>query len=237
MSDHDTVAFLDHNGARWVGFERIYYGALRTKVPLQCCVFAMSRRSPLESKTSIPAASLYVAFLGVLLAGAGSFVYAAFQPLQLPNPGLAAYHPPSAVEVLPLSRGYSTPPPAAATLSEAPSLGTADAAIGAKTARAEGASAEIGRAETRASDATRKTARARSHARDTDDSNSASSQWGGQWANNWSRPWPTRPSAQSYAHWPAREAHGRDPRSQTWLQNRPRSQTMTFAQYGFQRPW
>jgi hypothetical protein len=187
----------------------------------------MSRRPALESKTSILEVSLYVGLLAAVFAGTASYVYGAFRPQQLPNLGLAAYHPPSAVELLPPPRTYLTLAPAVeASVAEASPFRTPEAS-------SRSASADNTPAEGRPN---KKTAH-RSRARDPGTANVANS---APWGTPWQNQWPTGANAQAHAQWPPQ---GRDPRVQSSPQdNRSRGQrsnqpALTFAQYGFQRSW
>jgi hypothetical protein len=84
-------------------------GEQRTKPAVVCST--MSRVFPSPSPpASTFGTTLYAGFLLAVLGGAGAFVYAATQPTRLENPGLAAYHPPSAVVLYPLPSAYKTPP-------------------------------------------------------------------------------------------------------------------------------
>jgi hypothetical protein len=83
----------------------------------------MSRGLPRQSSGSIIiGACLYFGALAALFTGVGWFVYTSFQPIRLSNPGVAAYHPPTAVELYPSPRLYLSPAPevVAETQSERP---------------------------------------------------------------------------------------------------------------------
>jgi hypothetical protein len=215
----------------------------------------MSHRPALKPQTSIIGLSLYVGFLATLAAGSGACVYAAFQPVKLPNPGLAAYHPPPAVELIPPASAYSTEAPVVEAASAQPAgvagtagLRTADASSqSAGSPHAEGAvtAAESARAQERPD---KKTAHAHSHTRDSNAKVAATQEWGKSSSASWSSQWPPQ-SAQSYAQWRSQDARPR------WHEGQQQSQqgkqgsqqgnargwghapSMTFAQFGSSRPW
>jgi hypothetical protein len=71
----------------------------------------MSRGSARESSASAIIAYPYLGILAALFAGVGSFIHSSFQPISLPNPGVAAYHVPAALKLYPPPRLYSSPAP------------------------------------------------------------------------------------------------------------------------------
>ena len=71
----------------------------------------MSRGLARESSVSVIITYLYLGILAALFAGVASFIHSSFQPTRLPNPGVAAYHVPAALELYPPPRLYSSPAP------------------------------------------------------------------------------------------------------------------------------
>jgi hypothetical protein len=71
----------------------------------------MSRGLARKSSVSIIIIYLYLGILAALFAGVVSFIHASFQPTRLPNPGVAAYKVPAALELYPPPRRYSSPAP------------------------------------------------------------------------------------------------------------------------------
>jgi hypothetical protein len=71
----------------------------------------MARGLARESSVSVIITYLYLGILVALFAGIVSFIHNSFQPISLPNPGVAAYHVPAAVELYPPPRLYSSPAP------------------------------------------------------------------------------------------------------------------------------
>jgi hypothetical protein len=135
-----------------------------------------------------------IGLLAAVLAGTGWYVYAAFQPLQLRNLGVTAYHPPAAVELL------GTPIP---NLNALPAVEVAVAE--ASAAPATEASARSTKAGADAdSRANKKRAHPQPRSQSAVASNPAAAQWGTPWSTQWSNPWSSRGAAQSYAQWPPR---------------------------------
>jgi hypothetical protein len=207
---------------------------------------SMSRRLPLERSSSILGVAVYLGFLAAVFAGAGTCVYAVFQPVRLPNPGLAAYHPPAAY---PRPQLYSAPAPA--TLAEAQTdAPQAPSATSPRPAQSEAALE---------APAPKKIKHAQTRSRDSTNPSTAYSQWPthdagqafGQWSprgveafGQWS---PRRDSRQAQTQWPPRDsqARARDPRNPSSAQTGPRDprsqginqRSVSFAQSGFSRSW
>jgi hypothetical protein len=78
----------------------------------------MSRGLARESNVSVIITYLYLGIVAALLAGVASFIHTSFQPTRLPNPGVAAYHVPAALEHYPPPRLYSSPVPEVAADAE-----------------------------------------------------------------------------------------------------------------------
>jgi hypothetical protein len=195
----------------------------------------MSFRPAREPERSILQPWLFMGVLAALLAGSGVYVYAAFRPLQLPNPGLAAYHPPAAVELLGIP---------GVALSSAPLVEALKTEVSASVpaARPTEVTAQKATSQVNAdgdSHAGKKSAHLRPHNQNAVASNSAASgQWNTQWSPpQWQNQWPSREATQAYGQWTPRVRDDHRAPAQGRPHSAPNQGTMTFAQFGAQRPW